>query len=349
LGEETQNGNAPIQVGPNAAEAASTADQGPITAELAASLPLAEVKRRLYAESEDTAAATPAAADTSGEGTDEGTVNPDAAGTERDEHGRFVGRQEAQPQGTETTEEQGQPQRRKNYGTIDEAVRDLDAVRGNLTQAAESAKALQRRVQELESAAAQQRQQAEVAQAQAQHQQFENLVAQLPTQAARDQARQEYQQVLARQAMGEYQQHLQTREQTLEQREFSIAKAQIPSMYQDIARFVADNNGIPHDEMLEIVNDRRVANLIASAQTPEAIQAVSISLGELLDFEASRIASRTSAEKAARREAKSATKVADVPQGVTANAGGVPEVDRIKAMTPAQFTEYKRRLFIQAE
>jgi hypothetical protein len=41
--------------------------------------------------------------------------------------------------------------------------------------------------------------------------------------------------------------------------------------------------------------------------------------------------------------------VADVPQGVTANAGGVPEVDRIKAMTPAQFTEYKRRLFIQAE
>lgn len=356
MGEETQSvASAPLQVGPNAAEAASTpaGATGPITAELAASLPLAEVKRRLYEEGENSqpAATAPAQADTPGTGTNAEAVNPSLAGTERDPvSGQFVPKATQQQQATAETGQQQQSQRPpKTYASVDEAVRDIDGLRGNLNQAAESAKALQRRVQELEAAAARQQQEATQREAEANHRRFEDLVAQLPTQAARDQARDEYRQVLARQALGEYQQHLATQEQTLQQREFAIAKAQLPAVYQDIARFVADNNGVPQEDMLAIVNNERIANLINAAQSVEAVQSVSVALGELLDYEASRLAVQRAGTLQGRRDALAASHVPDVPTGVIPNAGAETDVERIKRFTPAEFIEYKRKLFIAAE
>lgn len=354
MGEETQTGAvAPLQVGPNPAEAASTADTtGPITPELAASLPLAEVKRRLYEEAEEgTAATAPARADTPAVGTDQSAVNAEAAGTERDPvTGQFVPKQAQQPQATaEVPPSQQNIPQRKTYTNLDEAVRDIDGLRGNLNQTAESAKALQRRVQELEAAATRQQQEAQQRAEQAQHQRFEDLVAQLPTQAARDQARDEYRQVLARQALGEYQQHLVTQEQTLQQREFAIAKAQLPTIFDDIARFVATNNDVPEDDMVAIVRDPRIAQLIEAAQTPEAIQSVAVTMGQLLDYEASRYAAQRAGVLQQRRDNFTQQHVPDVPLGVVPNAGAEGEASRIKKMTPAEFLAYKRQQFMAAE
>lgn len=345
MGEETQTGSATGTE--NAAEAASI-QVGPLTPELAATLPLAEVKRRMYAEAEESPAPASAGADTPEEDTAEGAVNPDEAGTARDDKGRFTSQQDTrqgEQQSTEDTSRTQPPRQKKQYQSLDEAVRDLDAFRGNLSQAAERERSLQRRVQELEAESTRTRQQAEVAQAEAQHRQFLSLVQQLPTQQARDQAYAEYQQVLARQAMGEYTQQLTTKEQTLQQREFQLAKRDVPAMYEDIARYVAGANNVPEEDMLDIVRDKRILNLIDAAQTPDAIQAVSITLGEILDLEASRLATRSADTKAARREAKAATRVPDVPAGVTPNGGQESAEARIKKMTPAEFTAYKRQLF----
>jgi len=322
-------------------QATPVADPGKVTPELAESLPYSELKARMRAEArdyEEPAADETTTPDEGGEESAEEAVTPEAQVAERDpETGRFT----ATPQSQDQTTTDGQ--RRKQYATLDEAVRDLDAVRGNLTQAAESAKALQRRVQELEAESARTRQEAEQQRIAAQHTRFESLVAQLPPEQ-QDLARKEYVQHLQQQAMGEYAREMQQREAQLNQREFQAAKAQVPALYKDIAKFVADQHGVPADELVALVDSPHVKALIDSAATPEAVQQASIAFGQLLDYEGSKLASQVSAAKAQRREERSATQVRDMPNGVTPGGAQQDVVTRINNMTPDQFADYKKRL-----
>lgn len=328
------------------ADQVASATPGRVTAELAESLPYSELKARMRAEAraaEDQPAADETTTlDNGGEESANEVVTPDAQVAERDpQTGRFAAKPSAQDQ--TTTEGGTEPQRRKNYANLDEAVRDLDAVRGNLTQAAESAKALQRRVQELEAESARTRQEAEQQRLQSQHARFESLVAQLPA-ADQELARKEYVQNLQQQAMSDFAKEIQQRESLLQQREFIAAKAEVPALYKDIAKFVADQHGVPSDQLVALVDSPHVKALIDSAQNPLAIQQASIAFGQLLDYEGSRMAAQSSAEKATRRAEKSETLVRDMPSGVTPGGAQQDVVTRINNYTPEQFAEYKKRL-----
>lgn len=295
---------------------------------------------RAEAQDETTASTTPAAGEQT-ENAPEEDATPQQAGAARDATtGQFTA--QPQTQGTTATGEEKLP------ATLEEAIRVLNSVRGNLKTVASERSTLQRQAQEAQAEAARLKQESENGRLQAQHARFEELASRLP-QEQQAVAREEYVRRLGQQAQREYGQELQQREQSLNQREFQQAKAGLPAVYEDIATYVASTKGIPPDELVAFVKSDRVANLIKAAVTPEAVQAVSISLGELLDYNATLIAGREAAAKESRRAAKATGAVRDMPNGVTAGGAQESEVARINKMDRDQFAAYKKQLLKAAQ
>lgn len=322
-------------------------DPGRVTAELAASLPYDELKARMRAEArtyEEPTTATQTPADDQGADADKGAVTPEDAGTEQGSEGTQAA--PATTQGQPTTEEavpQGkQPQ------SLEEALRVIDSLRGNLTTNINARDSAQKRLQELEAQAARQAQEAAQQRLQDQHRRFEELVSRLPADQ-QGAVRQEYVARLQQQAVTDFAREVQQRDVQVQQREFLAAKAELPALYRDIAGFVADQHGIPQQELTAIIDSKHIKDLIAAASTPQAVESATIALGQLLDYEATRRAGQLAAEKAARREAKAATAVRDVPAGVTTGGAQEDVVARINKYTPDEFAAYKKRLLKAAQ
>lgn len=318
-----------------------------VTPELAESLPYAELKQRMRAEATAYENSTPNVPTPGGEEADE-DATPDAGaadtGTERDEAGRFASRAQ-QDQGTRTTEKEY-----KKPETLEEAIRVLDSLRGNLNTAASERATLQKQLQEFQAESARRQQEAERATFEGQHRQILEAIQRLPDQRQRDAALSDYQARLKTLAVNDYEKHLTQQEETLAQRQFEIDKREIPGMYRDIAEFVANQHGVNSKVLLDFVNSDRVANMVKAARKPEALQAVSIVLGETLDEMAFREAARVSAEKEARRKAASGNRLTrDAPAGLTPGNGNEDEVARIQAMKPDEFAAFKKKLLAAAE
>lgn len=318
-----------------------------VTPELAESLPYAELKQRMRSEAAAFENSTPNAQTPGGEEADE-DATPDAGaaatGTER-EGASTEGRTQAQDQGTRTTEREY-----KRPETLEEAIRVLDSVRGNLGSAVQERAALQKQLQELQTEAARRQEEAQRQTFEGQHRQILEAIQRLPDQRARDAAYSDYQARLKLLAANDYEKHLNQQEQSLAQRQFEADKREIPNMYRDIAEFVATQHGIPAKTLLEFVDSDRVKNMVKAAQKPEALQAVSIVLGETLDEMAFREAARVSAAKEQRRKAASEGRVTrDAPAGLTPGNGNEDEVARINAMKPEEFAAFKKKLLAAAE
>lgn len=317
-----------------------------VTPELAESLPYSELKARMRAEArdaEESATTTEAPADDQGDqsATEAVTSSPD--GPERDpQTGRFAASPSTGEQ--QAAEEQAPAQRSyKQPETLEEALRVLDAVRGNLTTNINERNTAQQRLQALEAEAARLKQENEQTRLQQQHARFEDLVTRLPSEQ-QSIARAEYVQRLQQQAMSDYTREVQQREQQLVQREFQSAKAEVPALYADIAGFVATQYDIPEAELTALVGSKQVRDLIDAAQDPMALQQATIAFGQLLDYEATRVQGRVAGEKAQRREAKSQTQVRDVPTGVAPGGAQEDVVTRINNYSRDEFEAYKKRL-----
>lgn len=318
-----------------------------ITPELAESLPYEELKQRMRAEASAYENSTPTQQTPGGEEADDEDA-PDAgvttAGTERDAAGTSPSRS-AQDQGTRTTEREY-----KKPETLEEAIRVLESLRGNLNTAVSERATFQKQIQELQQAAAQRQQEAERSTFEGQHRQILEAIQRLPDQRQRDAAIADYQARLKTLAVTDYEKHLTQQEESLAQRQFEIDKREIPGMYRDIAEFVATQHGVNSKLLLDFVNSDRVANMVKAAQKPEALQAVSIVLGETLDEMAFREANRVSAEKEARRKAAGTNRLTrDAPAGLTPGNGNEDEVARIQAMKPDEFAAFKKKLLAAAE
>ena len=322
--------------------AAPSGQSNVVTPELAESLPYAELKQRMRAEA--TAFEEPATPVTQTGGGQSGDEDEDAdaassdSGTEQELEGEQG--QQRQSQGTRTTEREY-----KKPETLEEALRALDAVRGNLTTAASERAALQRQLQEFQAEAARQKQEAERQALASNHQRIVDAIGRLPTQAQRDAAYADYQRKVRELAAGEALQHADTQQEQLARRAFELDKREIPSMYEDIATFVASQHGIKPDALVNFVKSERIANMVKAAQNPTALQAVSVVLGETLDEMATLQAGREAAAKEERRKLRaSGTVVRDVPAGTVPGGGNEDEVARINAMSPDDFAAFKKRL-----
>jgi ribosomal protein L14E/L6E/L27E len=317
-----------------------------VTPELAESLPYSELKARMRAEArnaEESATTTEAPADDQGGQPTEGAVTPEEGGPERDpQTGRFAASPSTEEQ--QAAEQRTQSQRSyKQPETLEEALRVLDSVRGNLATNITERNAAQQRLQALEAEAARLRQEGEQRQLQQQHARFEDLVARLPAEQ-QPIARAEYVQRLQQQATNDFVREMQGREQQLAQREFQSAKAEVPALYKDIAGFVAAQYEIPEAELTALVGSKQVQDLINAAQDPMALQQATIAFGQLLDYEATRVQSRVANEKAQRRETKAQTQVRDVPTGVAPGGAQADVVARINNYSREEFEAYKKGL-----
>lgn len=330
-------------------QAVETANPEKVTPELAASLPYDELKRRMRAEAatyEEPTTSTQTPADDRGADAEAEAVTSDEAGPARDAQGRFAAATSTQEQAA--TETADAAQRGKQPTTLEEAVRVIDSLRGNLNTNINARDAAQKRIQELEAQAARQAQEVQQRNLQAQHARFEELVSRLP-QEQQGAYRAEYVARLQQQAVTDFAREVQQREAQVNQREFIQAKAELPGLYKDIAGFVADQHGIPSKELTDLIDSQHIRDLIAAANTPEAVQTATIALGQLLDYEATKAAGRISAEKATRREAKSATQVRDVPQGITPGGAQEDVVARINRYSRDEFEAYKKQLLRAAQ
>jgi hypothetical protein len=339
-----------VVTNPAGTAAPVTPTSGAVTPELAASLPYEELKQRMRAEArnyEEPATTETTTPDEGGEETPEAAVTATGEGAARDpETGRFTAGATT-PTG-DTTETGANAARAKAPATLEEAQRVIDAMRGNLNTATSERQALQRQVEEARQEAARQKAESEQRAMQAQHARFEELVSRLPAEQ-QGPARAEYVQRLQQQAVGEFAGEVQRREQAVAQREFISAKSEVPALYKDIARFVAEQQGVPVDELIAVVDSPHVKALIDSANTPQALQQASIAFGQMLDYEGTKLAGRLAAEKEARRTAKAGSQVRDMPNGVTAGGAQEDVVARINKMSPDEFTAYKKRLLRAAQ
>lgn len=313
-----------------------------VTPELAESLPYAELKQRMRDEAAAFESATSNPNPGGGQDGDEDEVvdaTTTNSGTARDEQQQQQNQQRTNDQGTRTTEREY-----KRPETLEEAIRVLDSLRGNLNSAVGERAALQKQIQDIRAEAARQAREAEQNALTAQHNQVMAAIRALPTPAQQQAALSRYQQQIREMAAGEALTHVETQQQQLEQRTFELDKREVPGMYADIARFVAEQRGIKPDALVAFAGSERIQNMIAAARNPQALQAVSVVLGETLDEMAVMQAGREAAAKEERRKAKTATLVRDVPLGTVPGAGNEDEVARINKMTPDEFKSFKQKL-----
>jgi hypothetical protein len=314
-----------------------------VTPELAESLPFDELKRRMRAEAnsaESTTTPDTQADDQGAQQTAEDVNSEAVAGTE-------PGAKQATDAQAATTPE-AQAQRGKQPATLEEALRVIEAVRGNLSTNINERNAAQQRIQALEADMEAMRQQAAQNAMQSQHARFEELVARLP-QEQQGLARAEYMQRLQQQAMGDYANELRQKETQIQVAEFRQAKAELPAMYKDIARFVAEQQGIDAATLVELVDSPQVKSLIDAAQNPQAVQQATVAFGQLLDWVGMKEAQRITSEKEARRQAKAGTQVRDMPTGMSAGGAQEDVVNKINNMDKKAFEDYKKKLLKAAQ
>ena len=289
-----------------------------VTPEEAATLPYAELKRRMKQEAqlaEDGLLETTSAPESTGE-EDETATTADATG-QRDSRGQ-------QRSGGNT---QGG---------------DLSAL---LAQATQRAETLERERAEERAAQVREKAERERQETLAQHRRVEEHIASLP---AREQeiARRDYVSRLGQQAVNEYYGLLQQRETAVRQAELQQARIQIPNLLNELADDVATRHGIKADRLKDYVGSQQFRDLLGAAHSEEAMTAVAANAGQLMEFIATQEEARLTQEREKRRQAAVANPRVrrDTPAGGVPTAGGDTNLaTRIQNMSSAEFMAWKKQ------
>lgn len=291
-----------------------------VTPEEAATLPYAELKRRMKEEARLHAEGL---LPTSGQATagEEGTgEQEDEAGTSSREHA-------AETAGTSGGET------RSGAAPQEQNLQEL------LRQA-------QERAAQLERERADERQQAERAQMQANHQRVEEAISRLPEQQ-QPLARQDYMNRLGQQALNEYHSFLQTREQNVRQAEIAQARTQIPQLLSELADSVAQRHGLRNADTLKAyVTSAEFRALLDASGTEEALTAAAANAGQWMEFLAGQQAAQNAQRLETRRQnAANANKVVrdTPPSGVPVAGGDMDAVNRINNMSREEFFAWKKQ------
>lgn len=177
----------------------------------------------------------------------------------------------------------------------------------------------------------------------AQHQQVEQNIARLPQQHQQA-AREDYGRQLHQAQLNDYNRYLATREQAIAQQEFVGAKKFFNDNVDSLSKYVADRFEVKPDALASFAKSKEAQELLAAAQTPEALQVAAASIGQTMEWLASQEQNRLNAAREQRRQRDAGKVQRDMPTGAQAVAagGGIDEVARINSMPRADFFKWKQ-------